>query len=70
MWKTCDSYGNPGADINELQKIEQAKHENASASNIAIEILNSDLQAIGERLQEKKYPKKDPMQLKWTTLII
>jgi hypothetical protein len=54
MTKTCDSYDNPGADANELQKVEKEEHdsfheaEDISASNVAIEILNSILQATGE----------------------
>jgi hypothetical protein len=27
VWKSCDLYDNPGADINELQKVEQEQYD-------------------------------------------
>jgi hypothetical protein len=54
MRNTCDIYGNPGSDANELEKVQQEEHnssheaEDASAANVAIEILNSSLQSIGK----------------------
>jgi hypothetical protein len=54
MGKYCDLYDNLGADASALQKVEQEEHdssheaEDTSTSNVAIEILNSSLQASGE----------------------
>jgi hypothetical protein len=54
MSKTCHLYNDPGADDNELQKVEQRKNDSshnandASTSNITTEILHSSLQAIRE----------------------
>jgi hypothetical protein len=70
MRKAFDFYDSPGAEVNYIQTVEQEENslshkvEDTRASNDAIEILNSSLQAIEEsqlkqkELQEKKYPKK------------
>jgi hypothetical protein len=53
MRETCDLYNNPGADANELQKVEQEENdssheaEDASASNVAVEILKSSIRLQG-----------------------
>jgi hypothetical protein len=71
MRKTRDLCDNSGAEINELQYVEQEQHElsheaeDASASDVATHILNSSPQAIKEspikekQLQEEKCPKKE-----------
>jgi hypothetical protein len=58
--KTCGLYGNREADANELQKAEQGQHdssheaEDASASNVTAEILDSSLKGFGESPIKKK----------------
>jgi hypothetical protein len=65
MRKTCDLYGNPVADASELQKVEQEEHDScheagvASASNVAVEILNSSLQAVGNHQIRRSSCKKN-----------
>jgi hypothetical protein len=65
--KTCDSYDNPAADINEPQKIQHQENNSSyepEDASVSIEITNSSLQATGEslfktsQLQEKKCSKK------------
>jgi hypothetical protein len=60
MRKALYFYDNPGAEVRELQKIKQEENdlsheaEDTSASSVAIEILNSRLQAIEEMVARKE----------------
>jgi hypothetical protein len=69
--KACDLYDNPGAEISEVQKVELEEHnssheaEDASVSNVATEILSSNISAVRESPIENKYFKKN---IKETTM--